>query len=216
MPGAIRTGCATCRPAVTTAPAVLVPFMAGAPFDRQDPYRRVACGMFGMNPHFGTPINPKAPPASPGGSSSGSASAVAAGLCDFALGTDTGGSIRVPASFCGLYGSRRLWPAIGGWHHGDGAEFRHRRLVGARCQDVEARRRNLFRAHRRIQKTRLLFARDAFDIPVRPIGEALLPIASPWRDMPRGHSIRRDRRIGWRPSGRCNSTIYGRRTAPGA
>jgi len=63
-------------------------------------------GMTGCNPHFGTPLNPFAPDRLPGGSSSGSASAVAAGLCDIGLGSDTGGSIRIPASFCGLYGIR--------------------------------------------------------------------------------------------------------------
>jgi amidase len=66
----------------------------------------VSLGILGENAHDGTPLNPAAPDRVPGGSSSGSASAVAAGLCDFALGTDTGGSVRVPASFCGLYGIR--------------------------------------------------------------------------------------------------------------
>src|SRR5216117_2166173 len=66
----------------------------------------VSLGILGENPFDGTPLNPTAPDRVPGGSSSGSASAVAAGLCDTALGTDTGGSVRVPASFCGLYGIR--------------------------------------------------------------------------------------------------------------
>src|SRR5436190_4556956 len=66
----------------------------------------VSLGILGENPFDGTPLNPKAPDRVPGGSSSGSASAVAQALCDTALGTDTGGSVRVPASFCGLYGIR--------------------------------------------------------------------------------------------------------------
>jgi amidase len=59
-----------------------------------------------MNAHYGTPTNIRAPGRIPGGSSSGSAAATAAGVCDFALGSDTGGSVRVPASFCGIYGIR--------------------------------------------------------------------------------------------------------------
>jgi amidase len=66
----------------------------------------VSLGILGENPFDGTPLNPAAPGHVPGGSSSGSASAVAQKLCDTALGTDTGGSVRVPASFCGLYGIR--------------------------------------------------------------------------------------------------------------
>jgi amidase len=66
----------------------------------------VSLGILGENPFDGTPLNPKAPDRVPGGSSSGSASAVAQRLCATALGTDTGGSVRVPASFCGLYGIR--------------------------------------------------------------------------------------------------------------
>ncbi|MGE0717956.1 MAG: amidase [Alphaproteobacteria bacterium] len=66
----------------------------------------VSLGILGENAFDGTPVNPKAPDRVAGGSSSGSASAVAAGLCHTALGTDTGGSVRVPASFCGLYGIR--------------------------------------------------------------------------------------------------------------
>src|SRR5690349_2182646 len=66
----------------------------------------VSLGILGENAFDGTPVNSQAPDRVPGGSSSGSAAAVAAGLCDTALGTDTGGSVRVPASFCGLYGIR--------------------------------------------------------------------------------------------------------------
>jgi len=66
----------------------------------------VSLGILGENPFDGTPLNPRGPDRVPGGSSSGSASAVAQGLCDTALGTDTGGSVRVPASFCGLHGIR--------------------------------------------------------------------------------------------------------------
>src|ERR1043166_5442207 len=66
----------------------------------------VSLGILGENPFYGTPVNPRAPGHVPGGSSSGSAAAVAGGLCDTALGTDTGGSVRVPASFCGLYSIR--------------------------------------------------------------------------------------------------------------
>src|SRR5213075_651648 len=66
----------------------------------------VSLGILGENPFYGTPQNLRAPGRVPGGSSSGSAAAVAAGICDTALGTDTGGSVRVPASFCGLYGIR--------------------------------------------------------------------------------------------------------------
>ena len=60
----------------------------------------------GENAHYGTPINSLAVDRIPGGSSSGSAASVAAGICDFSLGSDTGGSVRIPAAFCGIYGLR--------------------------------------------------------------------------------------------------------------
>jgi len=62
--------------------------------------------VLGANAHYGQPINSRSPQRVTGGSSCGSAAAVAANMCDFALGSDTGGSIRVPASFSGLYGLR--------------------------------------------------------------------------------------------------------------
>ena len=66
----------------------------------------LAFSLLGENHFYGTPLNARAPDRVPGGSSSGSASAVACGLVDFALGTDTGGSTRVPASNCGIWGFR--------------------------------------------------------------------------------------------------------------
>jgi amidase len=66
----------------------------------------LAFGLSGINPHYGTPENPRASGRLCGGSSSGSAAAVAAALCDFSLATDTAGSVRVPAAFCGLLGIR--------------------------------------------------------------------------------------------------------------
>lgn len=69
-------------------------------------------GVSGENIHYGTPINPEMPAHVPGGSSSGSAVAVAAGLVDFALGTDTIGCIRIPAAFCGLLSYRPSHGAV--------------------------------------------------------------------------------------------------------
>ncbi|MGO1120051.1 amidase [Rhodovibrionaceae bacterium A322] len=66
----------------------------------------LAYSLNGQNHHYGTPTNSNAPGRIPGGSSSGSAAAVAGGLCDTALGSDTGGSIRIPGSYCGLFGLR--------------------------------------------------------------------------------------------------------------
>jgi amidase len=66
----------------------------------------LAFGLNGENHFYGTPLNPRAPDRIPGGSSCGSASAVASGIVDFALGTDTGGSVRAPASYCGIFGMR--------------------------------------------------------------------------------------------------------------
>ncbi|WP_342324134.1 amidase [Kosakonia sp. BYX6] len=90
----------------TTAPAVQKLLDGGARFIGKTHTSELAYSMSGLNIHYGTPRNGAAPLRIPGGSSSGSASAVSNGLCDIALGTDTGGSVRTPASYCGLFGLR--------------------------------------------------------------------------------------------------------------
>ena len=136
-------------------------------------------GILGENAHYGTPINSKAPDRVPGGSSSGSAAAVSGGLVDFALGSDTGGSVRIPASFCGVYGLR---PTHGrvlldgiltqapsydtiGWFTRDATTY-------ARIAEV------VF--GNRIQNTipsHLIIAEDAFEEADRDVSAVLRPIA---------------------------------------
>src|SRR5579883_2989397 len=89
----------THEPAIANADAVQALLNAGAKLVGKSCTDELAFSLDGINVHFGTPINPNRPRHIPGGSSSGSASAVAANLCDFALGTDTAGSIRVPSAF---------------------------------------------------------------------------------------------------------------------
>ena len=138
----------------------------------------VSLGILGENAHDGTPPNPAAPGHVPGGSSSGSASAVAAGECDFALGTDTGGSVRVPASFSGLYGIRPTHGRIDfagiavqspsadtcGWLARDAATFAKvgQVLFGAALPD-------------RLPTT-LLVAADAFGFAEDAVQQALAPM----------------------------------------
>ena len=89
-----------------TAPTVQKLLDAGARFVGKVITDELAFSMNGKNAHFGAPRNGAAPDRIAGGSSCGSASAVSNDLCDFALGTDTGGSVRAPANHCGLYGIR--------------------------------------------------------------------------------------------------------------
>jgi len=99
-------------PAATSAPTVAALLAAGATLNGKTITDELAFGLEGVNAHYGTPVNPACPDRIPGGSSSGSAVAVAAGLVDFALGTDTGGSVRVPASFVGVFGFRPTHNAV--------------------------------------------------------------------------------------------------------
>lgn len=137
----------------------------------------ISFGILGFNQFFGTPPNPAAPGCLPGGSSSGSASVVAAGLADVALGTDTGGSVRVPAGLCGLYGIRpthgRL-PFVGvcpqapsfdtaGWFARDAPTF-------ARLSEVI-----LAEAPAEPGAPALLLAEDAFAVADAAVTAALAP-----------------------------------------
>ena len=93
-------------PATGTAYAVEALLDAGATLKGKTHTDELAYSLMGMNAHYGTPLNSADPRRVPGGSSSGSASAVAAGLVEIGLGSDTGGSVRMPASFCGIWGLR--------------------------------------------------------------------------------------------------------------
>eukprot|EP00250_Pteridium_aquilinum_P006084 c16068_g1_i1 orf=380-2368(-) len=102
----------THEPARRTAPAVATLVQAGATCVGLTHMDEMAYGILGENKHYGTPVNPAAPSRVPGGSSSGSAVAVAAGLVDFSLGTDTRCSVRAPAAFCGILGFRPSHGAV--------------------------------------------------------------------------------------------------------
>ncbi|MGB5445814.1 MAG: amidase family protein, partial [Psychromonas sp.] len=97
-------------PAQSTSPLILTLLNHGATCLGRVQSDELAYSLNGQNIHYGTPVNPAAPDCIPGGSSSGSAIAVARGDADFSIGTDTGGSVRVPASYNGLFGLR---PTLG-------------------------------------------------------------------------------------------------------
>jgi amidase len=165
-------------PSATTASALLPALAAGATMIGKTHTDEIACGLFGENPHYGAPINPVAPDRVPGGSSSGSVVAVAGGFCDFAFGTDTGGSVRVPSSFCGAFGIRTshgrvstaglmpMAPSIDtvGWFARDAALLRK---VGS-----------LFFGDAPATTPRLLFAEDAFAIPGPVLGDVMRDAAA--------------------------------------
>lgn len=126
-------------PALRHSPAVAACLAAGATLVGKTITDELAFSLEGENAHHGKPLNPRAPDRLPGGSSSGSASAVAGGAADIALGTDTGGSVRIPAAFCGLFGMRPTHGRISlegvvpfapsldtvGWFARDAATLRH-------------------------------------------------------------------------------------------
>ncbi|WP_434287520.1 amidase [Celeribacter sp. SCSIO 80788] len=111
------TGCgseafASRAPATENADLVDALLNAGCKIVGKANMHEIAFGMTGVNGFTGTPVNPIWPDRIPGGSSSGSAVAVAAGLCDFAVGTDTGGSVRQPATCCGVIGIKPTYGRV--------------------------------------------------------------------------------------------------------
>jgi amidase len=103
---------ASARPATAHAAVVETALRAGCRIVGKANMHELAFGMTGVNARFGTPVNPLWPKLIPGGSSSGSAVAVAEGACDFAIGTDTGGSVRQPATCCGVFGIKPTFGRI--------------------------------------------------------------------------------------------------------
>ncbi|GHJ49146.1 amidase [Catellatospora sp. TT07R-123] len=100
------TWLATHAPATRDAAAVAALLSAGARLAGKTHTDEMAYSLFGTNAHYGSPENPAAPGHLTGGSSNGTAAAVASGSAELGLGTDTGGSVRIPAGWCGLYGLR--------------------------------------------------------------------------------------------------------------
>jgi amidase len=159
------------------APAVQVLLAAGARLVGKTITEELAFSAVGTNPHYGTPRNVAAPERVPGGSSSGSASAVGGGLVDLALGSDTGGSVRLPASYNGILGMRPshgrisldgimpLAPSFDtvGWFARDPQLFA---TAGRVLLDDRASGRG---------PARLLLARDAFERAEARVWDALRP-----------------------------------------
>ena len=160
-----------------TAVAVTRLLDAGARMAGKTHSDEMAYSLTGENVHYGTPLNSRAPDRIPGGSSNGSVAAVAAGLVDFAIGTDCGGSVRLPASYCGILGMRPTLDRVSlegvipfgppfdvaGWFARDGAvlEAVGRVLLGDETTPPPPRR--------------LLRAADAFALVDGAVTEALAP-----------------------------------------
>jgi len=162
-----------------TAAAVKLLLAAGAGMVAKTHCDELCYSLTGENVHFGTPVNVNAPGRVPGGSSNGSAAAVAGGLVDFALGTDCGGSIRIPASYCGIIGLRPTHGRVSdegvlpfgpsfdvvGWFSRDIAIFE--KVGGVLLGEDKA-----------AAPSRLIVADDEWEQVERPVAEALKPAAS--------------------------------------
>ena len=168
-------------PATATAPAVQCLLDAGADMVAKTITDELTYSLSGQNAHYGTPVNTSAPGRICGGSSSGSASAVAGASVDFALGTDCGGSVRLPASYCGILGIRPshgrvslegvapfTWSFdVAGWFARDADVFA---AVGHALLDGD---------EEPVLPTRLLYAEDAFGVIDREVADASGPCGGP-------------------------------------
>jgi amidase len=167
----------THEPAARTALVVQRLLDAGAHLVGKTHTDELTWSLTGENAHYGAPVNVNAPGRITGGSSSGSAAVVAAGVVDFAVGSDTGGSVRLPASFCGILGMRPthgripldgvrpLAPSFDtcGWFARDTGTFERvgRTLL---CDDAPA-----------LPPSRLLIAEDAMEMAGETVVHALRP-----------------------------------------
>jgi len=193
-------------PATRSAPVVEALLAAGAQYAGKANTDELAFSLEGENAHTGTPINPRYPALLPGGSSSGSAVAAAAGLVDFALGTDTGGSVRVPASFCGIFGFRPSHGALSlegvlpfspsydtvGW-------FADTPALLQRVGEV------LLPSSTGQPLTRLLLAEDVFALCEPDCGDALRTIAVAWQPQATVRAFAAD----WQAAAECYRVLQG-------
>jgi amidase len=166
-------------PARETATAVQRILDSGADMLAKTHCDELCYSLTGENVHFGTPVNVNAPGRVPGGSSNGSAAAVAGGLVDFALGTDCGGSVRIPASYCGIIGLRPTHGRVsdnGVLPFGPSFD-----VVGWFARDIELFAKVgdvLLGADATAAPTRLMVADDAWDQVEKPVADALRPAAN--------------------------------------
>jgi amidase len=168
---------ATHPPAKRTAEAVKRLLAAGADMVGRTHCDELCYSLTGENVHYGAPVNVNAPGRIPGGSSNGSAAAVAGKLVDFALGSDCGGSVRIPASYCGILGMRPTWGRVsldGAVPFGPSFD-----VAGWFARDVgvfEKVGRVLLRDRKKADKPRrLLIAGDAFALLDPAVVSALQP-----------------------------------------
>ena len=161
----------------TTARSVKRLLEAGADMVGKAICDELCYSLTGENVHYGTPANTHAPGRIPGGSSCGSAAAVAGGLVDFSLGSDCGGSVRIPASYCGILGLRPTWGRVS--LEGAvpfGPSFDVAGWFARDCVVFESVGRVLMRDNGRARRIRrIIIVEDAFKLVDGPVREALAP-----------------------------------------